>query len=612
VQVCYRFAIADGANTEPGSVVFRFAYVAALQYLLWIWLAERPRMRRSLAFVLIAGLLAACSPNAPERPADEDAAPSAPVGAKLATVPDITAADIAARVKELADDKYEGRGPGSVAGEASAQWIADEMKRAGLEPGNGDSWFQTVGMVAQTTLKETSSLTVTTPAGPMELRIGADAVFNTPRQDAETVSVADTDMVFVGYGVAAPEAGWNDYAGVDVRDKTVVMFVNDPGFITNDASLFNGRAMTYYGRWTYKFEEASRQGAAAVLLIHETEPASYGWEVVQSSWTGEQANLVLKDAGASLVDIQGWISLETATKLFEAAGLDIDAQRAAANKRGFKAVPMSGLKLSGTVNQTAEKRTSRNVIGTRKGATTPEEHVLFVAHWDHLGKDDTAMPGVDNIYNGAVDNATGTAIILEAAEAIGAQPALDRSVTFLAVTLEESGLLGSAYFADNPLIPLNKIVGGLNIDAVLPIGATRDVIVVGAGASQLEDMLKTALDKVGMVARPDPEPQAGYFYRSDHISLAKKGVPMLYLDGGLDAVDGGEARGKAMADAYNKTFYHAPLDEYRDSWDFTGLEAVARIALDVAQQVGKAGAWPEWYEGNEFRAIRENSLKSGG
>jgi Zn-dependent M28 family amino/carboxypeptidase len=568
-------------------------------------------MRKFLTLGVLLAALAACGPEKVDAPAATPAAPAAPVGAKLTTSADIAAADIAARVRELADDKYEGRGPGTVAGEASAQWIADEMKRAGLEPGYKGEWFQPVEMVAQTTDKETSSLTVATPGGPIELRIGADAVFNSPHQDKTSISVADAEMVFVGYGVVAPEAGWNDYAGIDVKGKTVVMFVNDPGFVTNDASLFNGRAMTYYGRWTYKYEEASRQGAAAVLLIHETGPASYGWEVVQSSWTGEQANLVLKDAGASLVNIQGWVSLATATRLFQASGLDIDAQRAAANKRGFKPVAMTGLKLSGAINQTVDKRTSRNVVGVKKGSTRPDEHVLFVAHWDHLGKDDAAMPGVDNIYNGAVDNATGAAIILEIAEAIGAQPAMDRSVTFMAVTLEESGLLGSAYFADNPFIPLSKIVGGINIDAVLPIGATRDVIIVGAGASQMEDLLKSSLAKENMVARPDPEPQAGYFYRSDHISLAKKGVPMLYIDGGLDAVDGGEARGKAMSDAYTKTFYHAPLDEFRESWDFTGLATVARLSLDLAQQIGKADVWPEWYPGNEFRAAREASLKGG-
>jgi Zn-dependent M28 family amino/carboxypeptidase len=557
--------------------------------------------------ILLAGLgLAACGPQEPAAPSEAVVAP--PIGAVLSTSPDILAADLAARTRELADDKYEGRGPGTVAGEAAAQWIADEMKRMGLQPGPDGTYFQTVEMVAQTVDKATSNLSVTVGGKSIPLALGPDAVYGTKRQDQMEVSVSDSPLVFVGYGVVAPELGWNDYEGLDARGKTVVMFVNDPGFITDDASLFNGRAMTYYGRWTYKFEEAARQGATAVLLIHETKPAAYGWDVVEGSWSGEQADLVRADAGASRAVLEGWITLERATEIFSAAGLNIDVMRAAANKRGFKAQPVPGATASAVIRQTVDRRQSRNVIGVLPGAERPDEHVLFTAHWDHLGNDKTAMPGVDAIYNGAVDNATGVSAMLEVAEALAAGDKPARSISFLAVTLEESGLLGSAYFADYPLIPLNRIVGGVNIDAINPIGRTKDMIVVGAGASELEDRLKTLLTAAGRVIRPDPTPENGYFYRSDHISLSKKGVPMLYVDGGIDALDGGEAKGIGATEAYTRITYHSPSDEFREDWDFAGMQEDAAVIAKLAFDLASSADWPQWYEGNEFRATREASL----
>jgi len=555
--------------------------------------------------------LSACGekPKVAEAPA-APAAPAGPVGAKLTTTPEITAADLAARDKELADDKYEGRGPGTPAGEASAQWIADEMKRAGVEPGNPDgTYFQTVEMVAQTVNPDTSSLKVAGKDKSWDLKLGPDAVYISKKQDQPTVSFADSDMVFVGYGVVAPEEKWNDYAGLDVKGKTVVMFVNDPGFITNDKSLFKGQAMTYYGRWTYKFEEAARQHATAALIIHETKPAAYGWNVVQDSWTGEQADLVRPDAGADRAQLEGWIQYDKAKEMFAAAGLDIDKMRAAANKRGFKPVAMTGLKASATINQTIEKRTSRNVIGTVKGSTKPDEHFLLMAHWDHLGKNSTAKPGEDAIYNGAVDNATGVSAILDMAEKAASGPKPQRSMTFLAVTLEESGLLGSAYFGAHPLIPLNKIVGGINIDALQPAGPSKDVVVIGYGASQLEDTLGAVLKEKGRVMGPDPEPQAGYFYRSDHIELSKKGVPMLYIDSGVDLVTGGKDAGMKLGEDYRTNAYHSPKDEFHDDWDFSGMEADINVDYEVASRIANSDAWPEWYKGNEFKAIREASLK---
>lgn len=558
---------------------------------------------------LLSVALAGCDPIEREKPA----APIADAGAvssSLVTSLEITAADLGARIKELADDKYEGRGPGTAAGEKAADWIATEMKRIGLEPGNPDgTYFQTVKMVAQNVDPATSSLRIAGPSKTWDLKLGPDAVFLTKDQKNKTVSFTDSDLIFVGYGVVAPEASWNDYAGIDVKGKTVVMFVNDPGFITNDNTLFNGQAMTYYGRWTYKYEEAARQGATAAILIHEEKPAAYGWGVVEGSWTGVQSDLVRNDGGASRAKLEGWVQLNHATELFKAAGLDIDAMRAAANKRGFKAVPMTGLKASATINQSIEFKDSRNVIGTVKGSEAPNEHLLLMAHWDHLGKGPSSDPNEDTINNGAVDNATGVAAILEIGEKIAAGPKPKRSVTVLAVTLEESGLLGSAYFGENPLIPLGSIVAGINIDAMQPTGPAKDIVVVGAGASQLEDTLKAVLAESGRVIRPDPMPQNGYFYRSDHISLAKKGVPMLYADSGIDLIEGGEAAGEAAGKKYTDENYHKPSDEYANDWNLTGIEADVKVDYEVVSRLANNGEWPNWYEGNEFKALRDAQIK---
>jgi Zn-dependent M28 family amino/carboxypeptidase len=552
---------------------------------------------------LLFAALSGCGPT-------EEAAKPAEGG--LSTSPEIAAADLAARVKELADDKYEGRGPGDPEGEKAADWIAAEMKRIGLEPGNPDgTYFQTVKMVAQTVDQKTSSLKIAGGGKSWDLKLGPDAVWITKHTDNKTVSFENSDLVFVGYGVVAPEANWNDYAGVDMKGKTAVMFVNDPGFVTNDETLFNGKAMTYYGRWTYKFEEAAKQGATAALIIHEEKPAAYGWGVVEGSWTGEQADLVRSNSGADRSLLEGWIQLNHATDLFKAAGLDIDKMRAAANKRGFKPVPMAGLKASAVINQTIDFKESRNVIGTVKGSEKPDEHLLLMAHWDHLGKGTSDDPNADVINNGAVDNATGTSAILEIAEKLASGPKPKRSVTFIAVTLEESGLLGSAYFGENPLIPLNKIVGGINIDALQPAGPSKDVVVIGFGASQMEDMLNAVLTESGRAITPDPHPENGYFYRSDHISLAKKGVPMLYIDSGTDLVAGGKEAGEALGKAYTDNNYHKPSDEFDPAWDFSGMEADVTVDYEVVNRFANdTTAWPQWFEGNEFRAVREASLKA--
>ena len=566
---------------------------------------------------LLAIALAGCDPIERDKPA----APAAPAAADpnavtstLTTSPEITGADIGARIKELADDKYEGRGPGTVAGEKAADWIAAEMKRIGLEPGNPDgTYFQIVKMVQQTVDPATSSLKI---AGPATARRGTSSSAPTPSswnegpEEQRHCLVLRTPISSLSATASSrPKPTGTITQASTLKGKTVVMFVNDPGFITNDATLFNGKAMTYYGRWTYKFEEAARQGATGVLLIHEEKPASYGWGVVEGSWTGVQSDLVRNDGGASRAKLEGWIQLNHATELFKAAGLDIDAMRAAANKRGFKPVPMTGLKATATINQTIEFKDSRNVIGTVKGSEKPDEHVLLMGHWDHLGKGTSTDPNEDVINNGAVDNGTGTAAILEIGEKFAAGPKPKRSVTVLAVTLEESGLLGSAYFGENPVIPLKNIVGGVNIDALLPTSPAKDAVVIGAGASELEDTLKAVLAESNRVITPDPTPESGRFYRSDHISLAKKGVPMLYVDSGEDLINGGTAAGAAAAKNYTDNLYHKPADEYSDSWDLSGLEADVKVDYEVVNRIANSDAWPNWYAGNEFKALRDAQRK---
>ncbi|MEM8920550.1 MAG: M28 family peptidase, partial [Pseudomonadota bacterium] len=545
-------------------------------------------MIRLTAFAAAALVCAACSP------ADvADAGDNAAASSGLRTVSAVTESDIAARIAHLADDSFEGRAPGTDAGEAAAQWIADEMARVGLKPAVDGSFFQQVEMVAQTVKPEASGFSVSVGDEVRTLAPGEDIVFWTKRQTEAPIAFDGSDIVFVGYGVVAPEYGWDDYAGLDAAGKTVVMLVNDPGFATEDPDLFKGRAMTYYGRWTYKFEEAARQGATSALVIHETEPASYPWAVIGSDPFGERADLVRNDAGESRIPIEGWLSAGAAEAMFAAAGLDFGEMKEAAKTPGFTPVPMSGVKASARLEQSVTRAKSRNVAGMVEGAQAPDEFIIYTAHWDHLGQS-LNFATDDAINNGAVDNATGTSMVLEIAEALAAGEAPARSVLFLAVTLEESGLLGSAYFAENPFVPLNKIVAGINIDAYGPIGRTRDMKVVGSGASELEDILADILAEAGRVTSPDPRPEAGLFYRSDHVSLAKKGVPMMYADAGMDKLDGGVEAGLAEDADYYANRYHKPSDEYDDSWDVSGMAEDAEVLLELGRRIALSPDWPTW------------------
>jgi Zn-dependent M28 family amino/carboxypeptidase len=414
----------------------------------------------------------------------------------------------------------------------------------------------------------------------------------------------------VGYGVNAPESQWDDFKGIDVRGKTIVLMINDPGFLTGDETLFKGRAMTYYGRWTYKFEEAARRGAAAVIIIHETEPAAYGWQVVRNSNSGAKYYLDKPNGNADLATVHSWITTDVAKALFARAGLNYDELRIAANKRGFKAIPMTGLKLNVHTHSTVAKMKTRNVIGVLKGAVKPSEYVLYMAHWDHLGVKESA-PGPDKIHNGAVDNASGVAAILEMAEAFATQAKpTRRSLMFASVTLEEQGLLGSEYLAKHLPVPARRIVAGMNFDGVGPSGPTKDMTVVGSGASELEDMLSAVLKSQCRTASPDPEPEKGSYYRSDHINLSKVGIPMLYSGAGTDLVVGGREAGIALRQDYTKNRYHQPSDEFSPDWDLRAAVQTMTTAFDLGHEIADTGAWPNWYKASEFRRIRDKSLKS--
>ena len=519
----------------------------------------------------------------------------------------ISGADIARRIEALSDDKLEGRPPSGPAGDMTMDYLAAEMEAAGLEPmGVNGTYFQPV-MLTEVTAKDSSFARIDTGTEALHFNQRENAVFWT-KQFTDTVKVENSEMVFVGYGTVAPEYDWNDYDGIDVTGKTVVMLVNDPGFVTKDPELFKGETMTYYGRWTYKFEEAARQGAAGAIVIHETEPASYGWNVVAGGWTGGQFDLVRPDKGMNRTELEGWVTDFHAAEIFKTAGVNYKAAKANAVKRGFKPVPLGDLRLSAQIDNEISTTESQNVAGGVVGSKYPDEYVMYMGHWDHLGSKEVP-DGEDGIYNGAVDNATGTAAIIEIGQAFANGPQPERSVMVLAVTAEESGLLGSAYYAEDPLVPLDKIVAGINIDAMLPVGDTKDIIVVGYGASQIEDRLKAILDKEGKYIVPDQNPSAGYFYRSDHISLAKKGVPMLYADSGIDHITKGKEFGENFGDEYTAERYHQVTDEYSPDWDMSGIEKTSQIFYDLGMNIANTQEWPNWYEGNEFRALRDEMLK---
>ncbi|MCA1798855.1 MAG: M28 family metallopeptidase [Xanthomonadaceae bacterium] len=547
-------------------------------------------LRNTTALLCAALLLTACDPT--------------PTQGNPAALQLINAERMHDHISVLASDEFEGRAPSSRGEELTVAYLSEQLRELGVIPGNGSSFTQRVPLVAIT--GEPSPLRIQGGDGePMVLQHREDAVLWT-RRVIERAGIADSELVFVGYGIVAPEYGWNDYDGIDVEGKTVVMLVNDPGFATGDDALFTGRAMTYYGRWTYKYEEAARQGAAGALIIHETEPASYPWEVVTGSWTGAQFGMITEDMNMSRAAIEGWITAGAARELFERAGSSLDEMKHAAQTRGFQPVAL-GLNATASVTNTTRESVTQNVIGMIRGDQNPDEYVIYTAHWDHLGRDG------DDIYNGAVDNASGTAALLVLAEAYAAlerPPA--RTVVFLAVGAEEQGLLGSAYYAANPVLPLADTVAVINMDALNYIGPTRDITVVGYGASELDRYVDEVAEEFKREVKPDQRPEAGIYYRSDHFSFAKTGVPALYPNMGRDLVNGGRERGMQLASEYNAERYHKPADKYSPDMDWTGAAADVQMFFEIGRRIADSSDWPNWVEGNEFRMARDQQRSETG
>jgi len=506
-------------------------------------------------------------------------------------------------ISTLSSDEFEGRAPGTEGGQLTKNFISQTFQDFNLSPIDGNYFLEVP--TSEIILKDSSYLTLSFRGNDRKMITGKEVVFWT-KQAREYRKIRDSEVVFVGYGIVAPEYNWNDYDGVDVKGKTVVILVNDPGFATGKLRLFNGRSMTYYGRWTYKFEEAARQGAAAAIIVHEEEPAAYPWSVVENSWQGPQLDLQRDDLGADRVILEGWIRDHTLNDVLNFTGFNYEALKEIALEKTFSAFPLRGLTLSSEIHNKVRYLQSHNIAAVKKGSVRPDEYILFMAHWDHLGVMDSIKPGEDNIANGAVDNATGVAAVLEFAKRFS-QIDTDRSIMFLAVTLEESGLLGSEYFAKYPPIDLTNIVAGFNYDAILPTGLTKDMVVVGYGASELEDLLEDELEKSGRYVNPDPNPEKGYFYRSDHISLAKRGVPMLYADGGFDLVKGGKEAGFLIEEQYRLNAYHGVADEYDELWDLAGLNQSIDVIFNISNELANSSQWPNWYEGNEFKSIRDLS-----
>ena len=504
-------------------------------------------------------------------------------------------------IKELSSDEMQGRNPGTEGAKITKNFIASEFKKNGLTPLD-KTFFQEVPAVSSLVVDK-SFFTISFRDQDKKFDYGSEVVFWSKRNKEEQI-IRSSDLVFVGYGIVAPEYKWDDYAGVDVRGKTVVMLVNDPGFDTGKLRLFNGSAMTYYGRWTYKFEEAARQGAAAAIIIHEENAAAYPWSVVENSWTGPQLDLQRKNLGIDRCILESWISLESANNILEFTGFDYLTLKEFALDRNFQAFTLKGLKLTATIKSDINYFSSHNLIGFKKGTINPDEFIIFMAHWDHLGLTDE---GKDKIYNGAVDNATGVAGIIELAR-LFKNIDTDRSLIFLATTLEESGLLGSEFFANYPPIDLANVVAGFNFDGILPTGKTKDMAVIGYGASELEELLERQLLKEGRYINPDPNPEKGFFYRSDHISFAKRGVPVLFSDDGFDLIDGGKIAGMEKLYDYTLNKYHAVNDEYDESWNLEGLEQNINTIFSISLQLANSNSWPNWYENNEFRAIRDLQL----
>lgn len=548
--------------------------------------------KKIIPFVAFAVVLSACNSNTKEGVLADSVALKA-----------INDTAFSKHIAVLASDDFEGRKPFTAGETKTINYLKGEFEKLGLKPGNGTSYFQEVPMVD---VKSTpSDLTVKTSTGAEKSLKYLDNFVAASRHLDSQIKVENSPLVFAGYGIVAPEYKWNDYEGLDVKGKTVVVMVNDPGFI--DSTLFKGKTMTYYGRWTYKFEEAARQGATGVIIIHEDKAASYPWAVIRSGWSKSKLYLAAADDNKSRALMEGWITQDVAKALFKQAGKSEELM-VQAGKKGFKPVDL-GLKVSVMINNTIKRSKSNNVVAVLPGTKRPDEYIIYSGHWDHLGKGE-AVNG-DSIYNGAVDNATGTAALLVLADAFKkAKVQPERSIMFLAVTAEEQGLLGSEYYASNPLVPVNKTIADINIDAMQASGKTKDIIAVGFGQSELEDYLVEAAKKQGRVVVKDSNPSAGFYFRSDHFNFAKVGIPALYTETGDENVAHGLAYGKAHKEDYTKNRYHAPADNFEPAkWDFSGMIEDLRLLFDVGYKLSNEITFPGWKAGSEFKAIRDKSMK---
>jgi Zn-dependent M28 family amino/carboxypeptidase len=513
--------------------------------------------------------------------------------------------DLERHVIELSSDEFEGRRPFTPGERKTVEYISAEFEKMGLEGPLDGRYFQDVPLV-EITASVPAPVSVATPAGRIGLEFPADVIVSSPRV-VENIDIRDSEMIFAGYGVVAPEYNWNDYEGLDVRGKTVLVLVNDPGYAAGDESLFNGRAMTYYGRWTYKYEEAARQGAEGVIVVHETGAAGYPWTVLQNGAAGPSLVLQTADRNLSRCALEGWITTDAARKICAAAGGDFDALAASASQRDFDPAPI-GASISVSITQRLRFDVSRNVMGVLRGSQRPDECVVFTSHWDHFGVG-PAVDG-DSIYNGAADNALPLSCMLETAKAFSRlrhRPA--RSVLFIAVTAEEAGLLGSEYYVTHPLFPITKTVAALNYELFLPLGRMKDVTVYGYGKSELDDYVAAAASAQGRYVTPDPSPENGMYYRTDHFSFAKAGVPSLFVKGWSESAAQGREWTRERIDAYLAQRYHTPDDEYDPGTaDLAGVIDDAKLFFRIGYDLANGGDLPGWREGSEFKQVRDASM----
>ncbi|WP_332657994.1 M28 family metallopeptidase [Brevundimonas sp.] len=514
-------------------------------------------------------------------------------------------ARLSEHVRVLASDEYQGRGIATPAEDMTIRYLSEQYAAAGFQPGgpNG-SWTQDVAL-NRFSASNFRGVNLKVAGETIPLTQGQQITIST-RLPGDHVMLTDKPLVFVGYGIKAPERNWDDFKGVDVRGKVIVVLVNDADFEEPALDTFNGRAMTYYGRWTYKYEEAARQGAAGVLIVHETAPASYGWATVQNSWSGPQFDIVRANAAAERVPMEAWMQRDVAVDLFRRAGQDFEALKASARSRDFRPVELNGATFSAMFDVATSRVTTHNVIARLPGRTHPDETILYTGHWDHIGVGDPDANG-DRIFNGAVDNATGTSGLLELARVFAAGPRPERSIVMISFTAEESGLLGSEFYAANPVYPLATTVAGFNIDAMNVYGRVADVDIIGSGQSNLDARVTAEAVRQGRNAKPDGNPASGSYFRSDHFPLAKRGVPMAYVDGGGAFRDEPVAAREAARSEYGARRYHQADDEWSADWDLRGQVEDLELIFNIGRDLANSRDWPEWMPGSEFGPARAPS-----